>query len=195
MVVFSFQLGNDAGIDILTGSMIFHFKQWLNCLKHYILMCLFVSGPERLPHSLHCILFSLLAYFLLGFSLVDEQRDYPMVVIQILLELGLLALVVQAGLKWKKKQARFHQTFSALLGVNLIISAVSILVYQMQSQSINLGGEIDQSILIVMIAIVFWNLAVLSLIFKRAFEINTILSSIISFNYFMIYQFIIFWTL
>ena len=173
--------------------MIFHFKQWLYCLKHYILMCLFVSGPERLPQSLHCILFSLLAYCLLGFSLVDEQRSYPMVVAQILLELGLLALVAQVGLKWKKKQARLHQTFSALLGINLFISAISIFVYLSLTQDIHSNGGIDQSLIVVTMLIVLWNLAVLSLIFKRAFEISTMFSAMISFNYFVIYQFIIFW--
>ena len=181
------------GLIFPAGSMIFHFKQWLNCLKHYILMCLFVSGPHRLPHSLHCILFSLLAYGLLGFSLVDEQRGYATVVAQIVLELGLLSLLAHAGLKWKKRQSRFHQTFSALLGVNLVLSAVSIPVYQVLTQNNNAGGGIDQAVLSATMVIVIWNLAVLSLIFKRAFEINTILASMISFNYFLIYQFIVIW--
>jgi len=173
--------------------MNFHFKQWLTCLKHYILMCLFVSGPEHLPRSLHCIIISLLAYFLLGFSLVDQHRSYTMVVAQILLELGLLALVAHIGLKWKKKLPRFHQTFSALLGINLIITAVSIPVYQVLVQNISAGGEISQSVLNTTMVVIIWNLAVMSLIFKRAFEINTVLSSMICFNYFLLYQFIIIW--
>ncbi|MFV2030995.1 MAG: hypothetical protein ACC663_00750 [Gammaproteobacteria bacterium] len=175
--------------------MIFHFKQWLSCLKQYLLICLFISGPERLSYSLHCILFSLLAYSLLGFSLVDEQRSYAIALAQIFLELGLLALVAHVGLKWKKKQSRFHQTFSALVGVNLVISAVSIPVYQVLSQNIGAGGGIDQAVLNATLLVVFWNLAVLSLIFKRAFEINTVLAAMISFNYFLLYQFIIVWFL
>ena len=43
------------------------------------------------------------------------------------------------------------------------------------------------------LAILIWNLAVLSLIFKRAFEISTHLSAMISFNYFVVYQFIVIW--
>ena len=175
--------------------MTIHFKQWLTCLKHYILMCLFVSGPERLPYSLHCILFSLLAYFLLGFSLADEQRGYAIVVAQIMLELGMLALIAHAGLKWKKKASRFHQTFSALLGVNLFISAVSIPVYQSLADSTSAANGLDSTVLNVTFVIVFWNLAVLSLIFKRAFEINTVLASMISFNYFVVYQFLVIWIL
>jgi hypothetical protein len=41
------------------------------------------------------------------------------------------------------------------------------------------------------IALIFWNLAVLSLIFKRAFGIGTLASAMISFNYFLLYQLII----
>ncbi len=175
--------------------MTFHFKQWLNCLKQYLLICLFVSGPERLPYSLHSILFSLLAYSLLGFSLVDEQRSYAIVLAQILLELGLLALVAHIGLKRIKKQSRFHQTFSALVGVNLVISAVSIPVYQVLTQNIGVQEGINPAVLIATMVVVFWNLAVLSLIFKRAFETNTVLAAMISFNYFLVYQFIIVWFL
>ncbi len=173
--------------------MLFHFKQWLTCLKHYILMCLFVSGPERLPHSFHCILFSLLAYFLLGFSLVDGQRSYAIVFVQIVLELGLLALITRIILNWKKKQSRFHQAFSALIGVNLVISAISIPVYHILTQQISAGDGANPAVLNATMLIVFWNLAVLSLIFKRSFEINTILSATISFNYFLIYQIIVIW--
>lgn len=173
--------------------MIFNFKQWLTCLKHYLLMCLFVSSPERLPRSLPCILFSVLAYCLLGFSLVDEHRGYAVVITQILLELGLLALVAYAGLNWKKKLSRFHQTFSALIGVNLVLSAMSIFVYQVLTPEINTAGGISPAVIYATMIIVFWNLAVLALIFKRAFEITTVLSAMISFNYFLIYQFIIIW--
>jgi hypothetical protein len=38
-----------------------------------------------------------------------------------------------------------------------------------------------------------WNLAVLSLIFKRSFEIPIQLSAMLSFCYFLIYQVIVFW--
>jgi hypothetical protein len=36
--------------------------------------------------------------------------------------------------------------------------------------------------------LLFWNLAVISLIFKRAFEIRTIVAGIIAFNYFLLYE-------
>lgn len=173
--------------------MLNHLQQWLVCLKHYALMCLFVSSPARLPPGLHCILLSLFCYAMLGFALVDTERSYIIVLLQILLELGLLALICYAGLKWKDKLPRFSQTFSALVGVNLLLSAISIPVYHALVQQSDGVASVNQAAINVTMLIIFWNLAVLSLIFKRAFDITTLLSAMISFNYFLLYQFIVIW--
>ncbi len=173
--------------------MIYHFKQWLISLKHYVLMCLFLSGPDRLPSGLQNILFSLLCYFLIGFSLVDEQRGYATIVWQIALELALLSLLIYTGLKWKGMLSRLYQSFSALLGVNLVISAASIPIYEFLTQDYSSDTELKQSILNATLLIVFWNLSVMSLILKRALDINTLLAAMISFNYFMVYQFLVIW--
>ena len=173
--------------------MTYHFKQWLISLKHYVLMCLFVSGPDRLPGGLHNILFSLFFYCLIGFALVDEQRSYSTLILQIVLELVLLSLVIYTGLKWKNMLSRLTQSFSALLGVNMVISAVSIPVFHSLAQDYSSDGEISRSVLNATLLIVFWNLSVMSLILKRALTINTVLAAMISFNYFMVYQFLVLW--
>lgn len=164
--------------------------QWLASLKHYILMCLLLSSPERLPYNLYCVVLTAISYFLIGLLLVDEQRSYSVVCAQILLELGMLGLIAYWGLRWKKVLERFLQTFSALLGVNMIITAVTIPVYRAVTQN---GTDVDSLLIYVTLAILIWNLAVLSLIFKRAFTISTHLSAMISFNYFVLYQFIVIW--
>jgi len=161
--------------------------QWLLCLKHYLLMCVFLSSPERLPYNPLCTLISLFAYFLIGLLLADEHRGMASVSAQIFLEVIMLALVAYAGLYWKKSLMRFQQTISALIGINMFISAVTIPVYQLVSN----GG--DSLLVYITLLIVVWNLAVLSLIFKRAFVISTQLSAMISFNYFVIYQFVVIW--
>lgn len=173
--------------------MIYHFKQWMISLKHYVLMCLFVSGPDRLPGSLHSILFSLFCYFIIGFSLVDEQRSYATIVTQIAIELALLSLVIYTALKWKKLLSRLYQSFSALLGVNMVISAVGIPIYEILTQGIDNDTELSRSALNATLVLVIWNLAVMSLIFKRALNINTAFAAMISFNYFVVYQLLIIW--
>jgi hypothetical protein len=166
------------------------FGQWLVSLKHYILMCLLLSSPQRLPYSLYCVGLTGLSYFLIGLLLVDTERSYALVCAQIALELGMLALISYIGLRWKDSLSRFLQTFSALLGINVVITAATIPVYNLFANSSSDG---DNLLIYVTLAILIWNLAVLSLIFKRAFEIKAHLSSMISISYFFIYQFIVIW--
>ena len=156
-------------------------------------MCLLKSGPDRLPGGVQNILLSLFCYCLVGFALVDEQRSYSTILQQIGLELLLLALICYSGLKWKDLLPRFTQTFSALLGVNIIISAASILVYRMLLQDDAGTGEFDRTALNATMVIVIWSVVVMSTIFKKAFEINTPLAFMISILNFFIYQFIVFW--
>ena len=164
--------------------------QWLLSLKQYILMCLLLSSPERLPYSPHSIALTVFSYLLIGLLLVDEQRSYAMVCAQIALELGMLGLIAYAGLRWKKSLARLQQTFSALLGINVIITAATIPVYR---SAVSHTDGMENLLIYVTLVILIWNLAVLSLIFKRSFEISTHLSAMISFNYFVVYQFIVIW--
>lgn len=162
--------------------------QWLLSLKHYVLMCLLLSSPDRLPYSPQCIVLSVSSYLMIGLFLVDEQRGYAVIFAQIFLELALLGLIAYIGLQRKKSLTRLPQTFSALAGINLIITLVTIPVYHGLANYAD--GAQDR---LVYVALVVWNLAVLSLIFKRAFEISTRLSAMISFNYFVVYILSVIW--
>ncbi|MCP3687370.1 MAG: hypothetical protein GY784_03050 [Gammaproteobacteria bacterium] len=178
------------GINIF---MVYYFRQWLFCLKHYTQMSVFASGPDRLPHSLPGVLITVFCYFLLGFALVNEQRGFSTLAIQILFELLLLALLVLAGLKWKSRLSRFLQTYSALVGVNLVISVVTLLLLQLFGNDGSAEPVIEGRVLYLTMLIIFWNLAVLSQILKLAFDINTVMSALIVINYFVLYQFTVIW--
>jgi len=173
--------------------MTYYLKQWLYCLKQYALTCVFASGPQRLPNDPVCIVLSVLAYLLIGFALIGPGTSYPMVIAQILLEVGLLSLLAYLGLKWKAMPGRFTQTCSALIGINLVISAVTIPVFRMMTDNNNSTNSIESSVLYATMLMIFWNLAVLSHIIKSAFEINTVASVMIVFNYFVVYQFTVAW--
>ena len=164
--------------------------QWLLSLKHYLLMCLLLSGPDRLPYNPYPILLTGLCYFVIGLLLVDPERSYLTVCVQILIELAMLGLIAWWGLSRNQAQSRFLQTFSALLGVNVIITAVTIPVYHAVIDNAEVSNNLLLTVTIVILA---WNLAVLSQIFKRAFEISTLRSSVLSFSYFIAYQTIVYW--
>ncbi|MDH3217888.1 MAG: hypothetical protein OEN02_09280 [Gammaproteobacteria bacterium] len=163
---------------------------WLLSLKQYLLMSLLLSSPAKLPYNTYCVLLTVFAYFALGLLLVDEQRGYGLVCAQIILELGMLALIAYLGLRWKNNLPRFQQTFSALAGINLVITAITIPVYRATTGN---QDSMENLIVYATLIILMWNLAVLSLIFKRAFEIPTQLSAMISFGYFVVYQFVVVW--
>lgn len=162
---------------------------WLNSLKHYVYMCILLSSPERLPQNQNVFVLTLLSYFLIGLFLVDAQRSYAVICAEILLELSMLGMIAYLGLRWKKNLSRLLQTSSALVGINMVITAASLPLYQMIKSYQN---DSDSLLIYVSVIILVWNLAVLSLILKRALEISTHLSAMISFNYFVLYQFIVY---
>ena len=160
---------------------------WLTSLGQYVYMSLFLSSPARLPYSPHCTALTLLSYYLLCLLLVDEERGFAELSAHLTLEISLLALVAYLGLRWKNSMARFQQTFSALVGINMLMTVVSIIVYRFGDGYENmLQNPIFYLLLL-------WNLAIMSLIFKRSFEISTFLSAMIAFNYYVVYQFILIW--
>ena len=166
------------------------FRQWLTSIKHYQLMCVLLSSPDRLPHNPYVVLLTGFTYYLVGLFLVDAERSYALVCAQITLDLLMLGLIIYVGLSLRKSMSRFLQSFSALLGTNVIITAVTIPAYRFVAS----GDSANDSLLIyITFAILVWNLAVLSLIFKRSFDISTHLSAIISFSYFIVYQITVFW--
>ena len=165
------------------------FGQWLVSLKHYLLMCLLISSPARLPYNSYLLLPTGLVYFLVGLLLVNDRNSYALVCAQITLELFMLGLISYVGLQARNLLPRLQQTFSALLGTNAIITLASIPVYRFVASD-NADGNL---LIYVTLAIVIWNLAILSLIFKRSFEISTNLSAMISFSYFFIFQLTVFW--
>ncbi|NNE63981.1 MAG: hypothetical protein HKN34_07860 [Gammaproteobacteria bacterium] len=151
-------------------------------------MSIFLSSPDRLPYRLDCLILTIFCYCLLGLTLVDEQRNYGLILFQIALEVSLLALLSYVGLLWLKKLPRFAQCFSALIGVNFVISAVSIPLANWLAADVGNEAYLESWILSVTMIMIFWNLAAMSQILKRTFEISTIMSAMIAFNYFVIYQ-------
>jgi hypothetical protein len=164
--------------------------QWLYSLKHYILMCLFLSSPERLPYSPYSLLLTSFAYFTLGLFLVDVERSYFTVCLQILIELVMLGLIAYLMLRWKQSLVRLQQTCAALLGITVAFTLITIPIYRIATAD----GMAESSFLsYAILAIQIWNLAVLSLIFKRSFDISTQLSAMLSFSYFVTYHITFYW--
>ena len=164
--------------------------EWIVCLKIYLRLCLFMSSPSSLPAGLACIPLTLLAYLAIGLLWLAEEQGVPVVVTQVVLEISILYAFTFIILKFKNKIERLSQTLSALFGSSLIISMVSIPILSVLPEA-PAEGQINGLTLQVNLLLLFWNLAVISLIFKRAFEISTIAAGFIAFNFFLLFELIL----
>jgi hypothetical protein len=161
--------------------------QWLRCMLLFAQMIFFKGSPSKLPYSPHCLALTLLAYIITGQILLGDQRSLISIVAQIALELAILYAISFIILKYKNKTGRLLQTLTALAGVSLMIGLLSIpVLYLLPGPS----GEdqINPIVLQINLFLLLWNLAVISLIFKRSFEINTLTAAFIAFNYFLLYE-------
>jgi hypothetical protein len=161
--------------------------QWLHCLKLFAQLSVFVSSPANLPYSPACLLLTLLAYLATGFFLLGDQFSLPIIAAMVVIEILLLLAISFIMLKFSKHSERLLQTITALVGVNLFMGLVSIPVFALLpvSPAAEQPGSLTLQINLLLL---FWNLAVISLIFKRAFEIRTLFAVIIAFNYFLLYE-------
>lgn len=165
-------------------------NEWIVCLKIYLRLCIFIASPSSLPAGLACIMLSLLAYLVTGLLWLADEQGVPAVLMQIVLEIGILYAFSFIILKFRNKIERLQQTLSALIGINLVISLVSIPIMSVLPEAPG-DGQINALTLQVNRLILFWTLAVISLIFKRAFEISTIAAGFIAFNFLILYMLIL----
>ncbi|MCP4076293.1 MAG: hypothetical protein GY744_08925 [Gammaproteobacteria bacterium] len=164
---------------------------WFNSLKHYLQLSVFSSSPAKLPFSPASVILTLVAYITVGELLLGAERGLLSIIIQIGIEVLILFTITFIVLKITRKPERLLQTLSALIGVSLIISLVSLLIMSALPDSSN-ADEINPLIIQANIILLLWNLAAISLIFKRAFEIRTLTAGIIAFNYFLFYEYLLF---
>ena len=159
-------------------------NQWLTCLVQYVRLSLFRSSPASLPYSLNCILLTFLAYLAARILLLHQLQSLSLTVAQALLDMFILYAITYAMLRFTNKSERLVKTMSALVGVNLVVSIVDLPVMSLLPD-INRDEPIDPLVFYVNLLLLFWYLAIVSLIFKRSFDIRTTTAGFLSFNYFL----------
>ena len=122
--------------------------------------------------------------------MLHDQRSLPSIAAQVLVEILILYVISYTILRITKKSERLLQTLSSLIGVNLVISIVGLPIMYLLPEVIP-GEPIDPLVLQLNLLLLLWNLAVISLIFKRSFDIRTLTAGFLSFNYFLLYELIL----
>jgi hypothetical protein len=142
----------------------------------------FRAGPETIPFS------AFLAPVLVVLNLVAAVLLYLVLSEASLLRalsLTLVSLAVTAGLAWvlllsMGHKERFLQTFSAMVGSDLLIGIIQTLAY-------SITQKISQELsLLILLTTTFWTLAVWGFIFHRALNMQIGLGIAIAFIFFLV---------
>ncbi len=159
-----------------------------HCARLYFRLSFFSASPEQLPCSIGCIIKAIALYCLVNLFLLNARSASSDVLIQVFIELGVLALFTIIGLKIIRKPERFIQTFSALVGIAMVISLISAPIYLILVPDFLSSSEINQTVINITVLLLIWNLAAISHILKRSFEISTLMSAVIAFNYLIVFE-------
>jgi len=171
------------------------FNLWLASIKQYLLISFFSSHPGRLPKCSPCLVLTISAYFLIVALLLATALNFFSLLVQVILEIIMLTILAYGTLRFRHKLERLEQTVSALIGTNLVVTTMSAFILYLiapEMLSANVDTEkISPSVLNFTLLMLVWNLAIISLIFKRALEIRTFGASLIAINYFLLYEFLV----
>ncbi|MDQ6983351.1 MAG: hypothetical protein Q9M44_01395 [Ghiorsea sp.] len=161
---------------------------FLQCFSIYFKIAFFKASPEELPFNLYCTIKALLIYAAINLFLLDSHSSFVNVLLRIFIELGLLTIFVYLGLKIKQTPERFFQTLSALIGIGMVISLISAPLFYVFFPQFLSNEEVTQDLINVTVILLIWNLAAISHVFKRSFEINSLMAAILSFNFLILFE-------
>lgn len=134
-------------------------------------ICLFRKAPQDVPASMVLLKLCLLAYALSGLLvLLITTTSIPVALLQILLDMVLLAGLLYLGLGLRHHARRFEQTLSALTGSSALIGLLALpvmfwLAHQGQ------GGDVALPSILLLVLMV-WSIAVMAHILRHAFDIS-----------------------
>jgi len=165
------------------------FALWLASLPRLVKISLLMESPAALPYRPAPLLLTLVSYVLIGYFALAPKYSLLSILAQILIEVAILGSISYLFLRIKHNLRRLLQTLYALIGVNLVISLLSLLIFQGVAAGVDI--QPDSWVMTAQLLVLLWNLAAVSLIFQRAFEISTLLAAFCAFNYLLLYEFIL----
>ncbi|MBK1690932.1 hypothetical protein [Ectothiorhodospira mobilis] len=142
-------------------------------IRPFVQLILMRQGPEDLPASALLMWLCVLAYLVLGLVVTVPFFSFQVAVLQSGMELGLLALFSASLLNSRGLRPRFVQTFTALLGVGVLMGLLMLpLVYSLR------GAENPQEIpalaTIAYLILLGWLLTVYGHILRSALDLRSL---------------------
>jgi len=143
----------------------------MNIILRYIDLCRLKAGPADMPASNKLLQATLFAYFLLGIGISRIDSAWDVSVISSLADTLFMMAAIGLMLHIKDLQTRYQQTLIAFAGAGIILDLIGLPLLFWLNQI----GESQQGTsvaMLLMIALMFWGLMVVSHIFRQALDIK-----------------------
>ncbi|MDD5319202.1 MAG: hypothetical protein PHD43_01050 [Methylococcales bacterium] len=141
-------------------------------------ICLFKKGPQDLPYSVWLLRILLVIYVSIRILMLSIHFDWLNVLLQVIVEIFLVAGFIWIILYLARKLGRFYQVLSAVLGTDALISFFALPA--IASMETGQGGLL---VFLVMLGVIGWYWAVTGHIFRNALEQSLIFSLGLAFLY------------
>ena len=134
-------------------------------IKRLFDICLFKKGPQDLPYSVGLLRILLVIYVAIRVLMLSIRFDILTVVLQVIVEIFLVAGFSWTLLVLTGKLGRLYQVISAVLGTDALISFFALPA--VASMQIGQGGLL---VFWVMLGLIGWHWAVTGHIIRNALE-------------------------
>ena len=132
-------------------------------------ICLFRKGPQDVPAGMALLKLCLLGYALAGLAMLLLSTPFPVAILQILLDLVLMAGLLHLALLARRHPRRFEQTLSALTGTGtlmglLMLPLVTWIVWQSSAGDVQLPW-------LLLLGLTAWSIAIMAHILRHALDL------------------------
>ncbi|ANB02703.1 hypothetical protein [Ectothiorhodospira sp. BSL-9] len=141
-------------------------------IKPFLQLTFLQKGPEDLPASAFLLWLCAIVYLFVGLIVAVPFYPFQIAILQAGMELGLLAAFTALLLQGKGVPERFMQTFTALLGVGIVLGLIMLpLVYSLR------GAEAPEEIPVVVtvgyLVLLGWLLTAYGHVLRSALGLKT----------------------
>ncbi len=144
-------------------------------------ICLFRKGPKDVPASAALLKACLLAYGLSGLLVLILSTPVPVALLQVLLDMILLAGLLHLALIVRRHPQRFGQTLSTLTGTGTLMALLALpLMSWLVQQSPDSATELPSVLLLVLMV---WSIAVMAHILRQSFETSIWIGALCAIGY------------
>ncbi len=141
-------------------------------ITFFIELCLLRTTPQRLPAAPVLLGLTLAANLLVGALMIQSTRgSFIAALIESLSDSGLALSVLYLGLTAVKRQKRFLQAGTAILGTGALLGVVGLLLLAIHVPS-NESSDLAEFLVVLWLLLMAWNILVLAHILRHTFDLK-----------------------